>query len=368
MLKIKMMELDTTNQRFKKVLTRMLRILGALALLWLVFRPGSEVLAILFLVALFSRSIAQLFKPSSEIVSFFIESAIILSVALYFISKPFILNNWRDWEMNILISAHGLLFDIVLFGIILSFYDDYIRKQQDIKRYLEEIDDYRYWISEEAVIRTMGSIRRLNKMEIYDLNLKDCYLSKAMLKEVNLTKANLENTNLEEASLSYSLLSNANLKGSNLKNSNLKHINLNNADLNKAELSYANLDNATVNNANLRRADLSFSYLNLTKMQAVDAAQANFQNAVLINPVLRGSNLSKADFSGAYLIFFATIDNSNLEGILLDGAKTNDPKWIESLERWNVRGADYIKQHYYISSNTEHAHGHDVYEIKRKEN
>ncbi|MBK7870233.1 MAG: pentapeptide repeat-containing protein [Saprospiraceae bacterium] len=367
MLKIKMTDLETNNRRFRKWLTRVLRILGGLALLWLVFRPDSEVLAILFVVALFSRSIAQLFKPSSEIVSFFIESAIVLSVALYFISQPFVLNNWRDWEMNILISAHSLLFDIVLFGIVLSFYDDHIRKQQDIKRYLEEIDDYRYWISEEAVIRTMGSIRRLNYVNIFDLNLKECYLKKAMLKEVNLTKANLENTNLEEANLSYSLMSNANLKGSNLKNSNLKHINLNHADLSKADLSYANLDNATANNANLRRADMSYTYLNLTKLQGVDGAQANFQNAVLINPVLRGANLNKADFSGAYLIFFATIDNSNLEGIILDDAKINDPKWIDSLDRWNVRGAAYIKQHYYIDSVPEHAHGHEVYEIKRKE-
>lgn len=77
--------------------------------------------------------------------------------------------------MNILIAAHSLLFDIILFGIILSFYDDYIRKQQDIKRYYEEIDDYRFWISEEAVIRMMGCIRRLNYANIYDINLKDCY-------------------------------------------------------------------------------------------------------------------------------------------------------------------------------------------------
>ncbi|MFN7118751.1 MAG: pentapeptide repeat-containing protein [Saprospiraceae bacterium] len=356
---------ENTNIKLRKLLTRTVRIVGALAMLWLVFRPAPEILVILFIVALFSRSIAQLFKPSSEIVSFFIEAAILLSVGLYFISKPFIQSDWRNWEMNILIAAHSLLFDIVLFGIILSFYDDYIRKQQDIKRYLEEIDDYRFWISEEAVIRTMGCIRRLNYANIFDVNLKDCYLKKAMLKEVNLTKANLENANLEEANLSYSLIPQANLKSANLKNANLKHINLNKSDLNKAELNNANLDNATANQANLRRADLSNAYLNLTKMQGADCIQASFKDAVLINPVFREANLGRADFSGAYLIFFSNIDNANLEGILLDGAKINDPKWLDNLERWNVRGAKYIKQNYYISSATEQAHGHELYEIKR---
>lgn len=343
----------------------MLRIVGGLALVWLVFRPAIEVLVVLFIVALFSRAIAQIFKPSSEIVSFFIETAILLSVGLYFISKPFIAADWRNWEMNILIAVYGLLFDIVLFGIILSFYDDYIRKQQDVKRYLEEIDDYRFWVSEEAVIRTMGSIRRLNYANIYDLNLKDCYLKKAMLKDVNLTKANLENTNLEEANLSYSLLVKVNLKSANLKNCNLKHANLNGADLIKAELNAANLDNATANNANFRRADFSNAYLNLTKMQGADCIQASFQNAVLINPVFRDANLSRTDFSGAYLIFFSNVDNANLEGAAFDGAKINDPKWIDNLESWNVRGAKYMKQHYHISTITESAHGHTVYEIRR---
>lgn len=366
MSKRKTADLETVNLRFKKWGTRLLRIIGGLVLVWMVFRPAPEVLVVLFVVALFSRTIAQLFKPSSEIVSFFIETAILLSVGLYFVSKPFIENDWQNWEMNILTSAYGLLFDIVLFGVILSFYDDYIRKQQDIKRYLEEIDDYRYWVSEEAVIRTMGSIRRLNYVDIYDLNLKDCYLKKAMLKEVNLSKANLENANLEEANLSYSIILNANVKCTNLKYANLKHTNLDHTDLNKAELHYANLDNATANRANLRRANLSNAYLNLTKMQGADCVQASFQNAVLINPVMREANLGRADFSGAYLLFFSNVDHANLEGAAFDGAKINDPKWIDNLERWNVRGAKYVKEHFYISASVEQAHGQEVYEIRRR--
>lgn len=365
MYKMKMTDPESTNVKVRKFATRLVRIIGGLALLWLVFHPAPEVLVILFILSLFSRTIAQLFKPSSEIVSFFIETAILLSVGLYFISKPFIESDWKDWEMNILVSAYGLLFDIVLFGVILTFYDDYIRKQQDIKRYLEEIDDYRFWASEEAVIRTMGCIRRLNLANIFDINLKDCYLKKAMLKESNLGKANLENANLEDANLSYSILNQINLKGANLRNSNLKHVNLNHADLNKADLTNANLDSATANHINLRRADLSYAYLNLVKMQCADCVQASFKNAVLINPVLREANLNRADFSGAYLIFFNNIDNANLEGILLDGAKINDPNWLDKLERWNVRGAKYVKQHYYISAVAEEAHGHEVYEIKR---
>jgi len=48
------------------------------------------------------------------------------------------MENWRD----VIVEAHGLLFDLVLFGIILTSYYIKTNKKQQVNRLQEEIEDY----------------------------------------------------------------------------------------------------------------------------------------------------------------------------------------------------------------------------------
>ncbi len=50
----------------------------------------------------------------------------------------------RNWE-DVLVEAHGLLFDIILFGIILTVFSQRIDKKMKILRCHEEIEDFLYW-------------------------------------------------------------------------------------------------------------------------------------------------------------------------------------------------------------------------------
>lgn len=75
---------------------------------------------------------------------------------------------------DILVEFHGLVFDLFVFGIILTIYEtnkskkekaqaDKKRKTDLIERYTEEINDFKFWKSEEAMYRTRGLIKRLVK-------------------------------------------------------------------------------------------------------------------------------------------------------------------------------------------------------------
>lgn len=162
-------------------------------------------------------------KPRFFLIALLLAAAIVLG---------FDYRNGFDWN-GILVEAHGMLFDVILFGIILNAYEaasiSWRRKEEEaserkrlIKHYKEEIDDFRFWEEKEAVFRIVGSIRRLNKQDISKINLFGCYLKgarlwKAKLAEANLGRINLEGANLGRVDLRGANLWNANLEGTMLK-------------------------------------------------------------------------------------------------------------------------------------------------------
>ncbi len=67
------------------------------------------------------------------------------------------------------------------------------------------------WESEEAAFRTVGNIKRLNRHNIHELNLVNCYLARTNLNYVNLSGSNLNSANVAQSSLIETNLENARL-------------------------------------------------------------------------------------------------------------------------------------------------------------
>lgn len=99
---------------------------------------------------------------------------------------------------DILVEGHGLIFDIILFGLIIKFYEwlfqkkereqkEQEKKQEKIQKCLDEVEDFAPWESEEAKYRIYGSIRRLNKLGVSTIHIDTCDLSGLKkLSELNL--------------------------------------------------------------------------------------------------------------------------------------------------------------------------------------
>lgn len=145
---------------------------------------------------------------------------------------------------NIVIEAHGMLFDILIIGIFIfalhKIGEKRLKRELDVKRYQEEIRDFSYWDEKEAIFRIVGNIRRLNRLGITRIDLSDCYLEKANLSYFNLersdlSRSNLCNADLIEANLKNTVLIDANLEGAKLYDANLEMATLWNAKLIKAE-------------------------------------------------------------------------------------------------------------------------------------
>ena len=200
---------------------------------------------------------------------------------------------------QILVEAYGMLFDLAIIGILIFWLNKKGEERLRIRTYKDEIDDFRLWESDEAAYRTVGNIKRLNRHGISEINLVNCYLSKANLNYIDLTRSNLNSAKLSHSSL---------------LEANLDHTRMNQTDFNNSNLNQASFRNAYVSGANFDNCYL---------------IKTTFENAFLIKTDFSNALLMDANFSGSYLTG-ASFDNASLYKADFRGAKGLS---IEQLEK-----------------------------------
>ncbi|NJO03813.1 MAG: pentapeptide repeat-containing protein [Bacteroidia bacterium] len=231
------------------------------------------------------RKSAQTYESSRQVNDSPIRTSLMVlmgvGVVVVGLSLPYYLYDFQAFYPQVLAEAHGMIFDIAIIGILIYWLNYRLEKRQRIRTYLDEIDDFRLWESEESAFRTAGNIKRLNRHKIYDLNLADSHIMRTNLNYVRLVQANL---NL--ANFSQSLMIGAVLEESRLNQTNFEGTNLNRASFRNA---FAN--GANFKDAHLISADFESAYL----------IKANFENAILMEANLRGSDLSGASLKNCNL-------------------------------------------------------------------
>ncbi len=78
--------------------------------------------------------------------------------------------DYKNIEQGIYAEAWGTLFDLILVVFVLGLFETMRNKKETIKRYIEEIDDFKRWDSDEARMRIAGIVRRLGKLGKHDID------------------------------------------------------------------------------------------------------------------------------------------------------------------------------------------------------
>ena len=200
-----------------------------------------------------------------------------------------------DWVVepkgeDILVEAHGMLFDIILFGIILAIFDSITEKRTTIRRYQEEIDDFRNWDAEEAKSRIIGNLKRLIRLGVDEFDLSDCYLEKTNMAFLNGKISSLDGTHLSNCDLRE-----LDLRGLNLKKTHLKGANLSGVDLRELNLAEVDLREVNLSGSNLAGADLQGAILDNADLSGADLRGANLLGASLIYANVNEANFTDAD-------------------------------------------------------------------------
>ncbi len=214
---------------------------------------------------------------------------LLLTLIVIGLSLPFYIHQFREFYLNVLAEAHGMLFDILVIGILIFWLNKSGEKRLRIRTYKDEIDDFRLWESDEAAFRNVGNIKRLNRHNISNINLANCYLARTNLNYVVLKASNLNSANLAGANLIEAVLNEARLNQTNLEGATLNQSQMQGAYASGAKFSDAFLIKSNLNNAFLIKADFTNAFM----------MEANLQGAYLTGADFTNSNLYRADLRGA---------------------------------------------------------------------
>lgn len=213
----------------------------------------------------------------------------LLAVVVLSLSLKYYLSEFESFFPQVLAEAHGMLFDIAIIGMLIFWLQKRGEERQRIRTYKDEIDDFRLWESEEAAFRTVGNIKRLNRHNIHEINLVNCFLARTNLNYVNLSNSNINSSNI----------SNAFLIETNLENTRLNQTNFENSNLNQANLRGAYASGANFKDAFLIKADLENAFLIKTNFRNAFLMEANLANCYLTGADFENASLYKADLRGA---------------------------------------------------------------------
>lgn len=257
-------------------------------------------------------------------------SSILFFVIIAILSLIFItILDFKDTEFNwhdILVEAHGLIFDLFIFGLLITGFDFIRTRREKRVRYNEEIEDLKGWKSEEAKVKILANIKRL-----CDLGQRTFFLSGSYLKCANLS----------EYDLTGSVIVLTNLKRGSFVRSNLKNVQLTASKLNKVYFTSANLENTDLSNSNCKGAFFT----------AVNLENTSFKQA----------DLRKASFIGCYY------ENVNLENAKLDYVIVDDLNWFEMLQHHGTKGIDKLKDKYFVNPHSKkEKDGYATYLVERK--
>lgn len=250
---------------------------------------------------------------------------IFVAVLVLSLSFKYYIRDFDGFYQQVLAEAHGMIFDIAVIGILIFWLNQNGEIRQRIRTYKDEIDDFRLWESEEAAFRTVGNIKRLNRHNIHEVNLVNCYLPRTNLNYVNLSGSNLNSANVTQSSLIEANLENARLNQTNFENSNLNQVNLKSAYASGANFKDAFLIKAQFDGAFLIKANFSNAFLMEANLQNAYLMGADFTNASLYKADLRGAKgLTVEQLSKVKTLYLAKFDDEVLEQI-----KTNLPELVD---------------------------------------
>lgn len=203
------------------------------------------------------RLLAFPFEPTGTFVVLFLLTALFVGLLTWYFPESLpdkVLGHlgglYREtsfWE-GVLTEAHGMLFDIVVLGVLFSILSRIGEKRARIREDQDTIRDFAGWGSEEAVRRIVGRVKRLNRAGVTAIDLRDCKLPSADFRPYRTTERKrpspirLCGASLHRADLTGADFQGADLSGANFFRAELEGASFQRADLRGAEnLSVAQL-------------------------------------------------------------------------------------------------------------------------------
>lgn len=240
--------------------------------------------------------------------------------------------------VDLLVEAHGLLFDIFLFSIILALYNNWYERKRNIKRHKEELEDYSGWEEEEASHRLVGIIKRLSNQGANSLTLSRCNLARQHLSSINLTNSDILECNFNSSSFFYVNFNNSHFESLDISKATFSLCDFTNTSLTECSFSESFFQHNKFISFMMFRVNFTSCEFNSAKFYSGKLSDSSFNSMELKRPVFYKCDLRTCYFYDCNFLYDTNFDDSRVSGF----------DWFDKLKERGNSGIDIIKDKYRI--------------------
>ena len=182
-------------------------------------------------------------------------------------------------------NMHSSAIDFLFFSIVLYIIMTKHEKHGKIKQYQENIDDTRFWMSEEAAFKNYANIRRLQELGINSIDISKCTLSYTKSKNLNFSNSKIMGAILDFANFEGSKFSQTSFRGAFAISTSF-----NNVKIIECSMDYIKLKNGKMRSSYLDDVSFEKAELDDTDFHSTVFTNCNFKNSSL-----QGCNMERTD-------------------------------------------------------------------------
>lgn len=272
--------------------------------------------------ARFTSAISKFCNNINEGSALFSIIAVVVSVILMICSLFWFESLREGFYQGVFVEFSGMIFDLIVFGILLAIYTKYQEKKTYIQNQEDLIDDYMRWNTVEGKLRIAGALRRIQKTGKHNhdfggINLTDfSFKSEGILNlsgssfvndffSLKKNRPESFNTTLKNVSFSFTICNDVdfsvrNFSSTRLEDCDFVDCNLTNSSFNNAILKY-NIDFLVLKESDWHEdmtGEGHFAQVHYPPFWQADLTGVSFQNVTLENVDFRGVfSIENANFN-----------------------------------------------------------------------
>lgn len=228
----------------------------------------------------------------------------------------------RGFWVGLLVNLHGSVLELGVFGFLILWADSKRSVSQEVKRFREDLSDYSFLDFDEVNLKKVGSIKRLNELGVYDIDVPNLCVNRSSLKGLVFEStrmiglkaegARIQNVVFRDVKMRSSRFSGSRISGSSFEGCHLYKTSFTPLDDKKAELRGVSFKGAVLERSDFTRAGLQNANFNDCDLREVVFKGANLKQASL----KRASHLQVERLAEAECLDYVKLDEDVLEKLL----------------------------------------------------
>ncbi|WP_136248434.1 pentapeptide repeat-containing protein [Halomonas borealis] len=228
----------------------------------------------------------------------------------------------RSFWVGLLVNLHGSVLELGVFGFLILWADSKRSISQEVKRFREDLSDYSFLDFDEVNLKKVGSIKRLNELGVYDIDVQNLCVNRSSLKGLVFEStrmiglkaegARIQNVVFRDVKMRSSRFSGSRISGSSFEGCHLYKTSFTPLDDKEAELRGVSFKGSVLERSDFTRAGLQNVNFNDCDLREVVFKGANLKQASL----KRASNLQVERLAEAECLDYVKLDKDVLEKLL----------------------------------------------------